>query len=238
MQSTQRLAAVTMQGIVKDFQSGDAITHALCGIDLEVFPGELVMLVGPSGCGKTTLLSIITGILTPTAGDVFINDVKITALTDDEKVIFRRNTIGFIFQQYNLFPALTAAENATIPLIAAQVPRLDAIKKAVHILDKMGMEKCLSKQPIHLSGGEQQRVAIARALIHDPSLIVCDEPTSALDAHTGELVMEILRSIVLNEGRMVVVVTHDSRIFHFADRIIYMNDGKIVREETQYRSLT
>ncbi len=224
---------VITRGITKEYQSGDSITNALRGIDMQLFHNELSMLVGPSGCGKTTLLSVITGILTPTLGEVVVNDVNLTSLSDEQKVKFRRDHIGFIFQQFHLFPALTAVENATIPLIAAGVSRHEAAHKAKIILNSINMEHCLEKLPRHLSGGEQQRVAIARALIHDPDLIVCDEPTSALDAHTGELVMQILRDIVSKTKKTIVIVTHDSRIFHFADRIIYMDDGKIIKDEVR-----
>jgi len=222
---------VVSENITKEFLWGDEIIHVLHGINLEFFPGQLTMLVGPSGCGKTTFLSIVSGVLSPTSGKVTIDDVELTALYGDEKVLFRRNKIGFIFQQYHLFSSLTAAENATVPLLAANFPREQALEKAINILNQIGMAECINKFPAHLSGGEQQRVAIARALIHDPSIIICDEPTSALDHHTGETVMKILRRVALSSGRAVVVVTHDSRIFQFADRIIHMDDGNIIKEE-------
>lgn len=228
-----RSPAIVVQGVIKDFQSGDEITRVLRGIDMKLYLGELVMLVGPSGCGKTTLLSIVTGVLAPTEGKVTINNIDVTDLPDEKKVLFRRKEIGFIFQHYHLFPSLTATENASISLVAADVPRSVANRKAMVILKKIGLQYCLHKMPAHLSGGEQQRVAIARALIHEPEFVVCDEPTSALDEHMGNVVMKILRETVLNSNRTVLVVTHDSRIFHFADRIIYMNDGNIVREEAK-----
>ncbi len=155
----------------------------------------------------------------------------LTGLDDARKVLFRRKRLGFIFQQYNLLPALTAAENAAIPLVAAGVPLKEAASRGAEVLSRIGMEAHASKLPSHLSGGQQQRVAIARALVHEPQLIVCDEPTAALDAVTGQTVMETLRDIALEGSRAVLVVTHDNRIFHFADRIVHMSDGRIEREE-------
>jgi putative ABC transport system ATP-binding protein len=233
MPTTQPCIAVAARGITKDFSVDDKTTRVLHGIDIQLYQGELVMLVGPSGCGKTTLLSIMTGILTPTAGNVLINNINITTLNEDEKVLLRRKEIGFVFQQYNLFASLTAAENAAVPLIAANVPINTAIEKASVLLSKIGMEKNLNKYPANLSGGEQQRVAIARALVHEPRLIVCDEPTSALDAQTGQEIMKILKHIALEPERTVIVVTHDTRVFHFANRILYMNDGYIEQEKPE-----
>ena len=219
--------AIEIKNICKDFETAGAANRVLFDINLEINSSELTMLVGPSGCGKTTLLSIISGILSATSGDVIINGTNITKIPDAKKVDFRRKNIGFIFQQYNLLPALTVSENAAIPLIADGVSIEEACKKAAIILKEIGMENHLDKLPAQLSGGQQQRVAIARALVHNPAIIVCDEPTAALDATTGLKVMEILRSSALQENRAVIVVTHDNRIYNFADRIIEMEDGKI-----------
>ncbi|MCW5771780.1 MAG: ABC transporter ATP-binding protein [Rhodospirillaceae bacterium] len=223
----QPAPVIACRGIVKDFASGGGTIRVLHGIDLDLAAGELAMLVGPSGCGKTTLISIIAGILTPTAGEVRIQGEALARLSDAKKAAFRRRAIGFIFQQYNLLPALTAAENAAIPLLAAKVPESRAVKAAAAVLDRLGMAPHIAKQPRQLSGGQQQRVAIARALVHRPSLIVCDEPTAALDAETGRTVMEMLKSVAVEPGRAVVVVTHDNRIFDFADRIVAMEDGRL-----------
>jgi putative ABC transport system ATP-binding protein len=217
--------AVRCSGITKSFPAGDGVVEVLHGVDFEVPAGELTMLVGPSGCGKTTLISIIAGILSPTKGTVETCGRLITTLPDAEKVAFRRKAIGFVFQQYNLLPALTAAENAAIPLVAAGMPMAAAVRKASAILERIGMGEHLSKPPNQLSGGQQQRVAIARAFVHAPRLIVCDEPTAALDAETG--VLEILKAAALAPGRAVIVVTHDTRIYRFADRIAVMEDGRI-----------
>jgi len=223
--------AVCTRGVVKDFASGDAVDRVLHGIDLDLHAGQLTMLVGPSGCGKTTLLSIVTGILSPTAGEVTVYGTELTTLGDRDKVLFRRSRLGFIFQQYNLLPALSAEENAALPLVAAGVPLRKAARRAAEVLERMGMAEHRHKTPNHLSGGQQQRVAIARALVHGPQLVVCDEPTAALDAHTGQTVMEILRDIALDPGRAVLVVTHDNRIFNFADRIVRMSDGRIESDQ-------
>jgi len=219
--------AVRCSGVTKSFPAGEGVVEVLRGIDFDVPAGELTMLVGPSGCGKTTLISIIAGILTPTGGEVEIYGTPITQVSDAEKVAFRRRNVGFIFQQYNLLPALTAAENAAIPLVAAGMPLARAAGSAAAILDRIGMGTHLGKLPSQLSGGQQQRVAIARALVHAPRLIVCDEPTAALDAESGQTVLEILKDAALAPDRAVIVVTHDTRIYSFADRIAAMEDGRI-----------
>jgi putative ABC transport system ATP-binding protein len=223
-------AAVTARGIVKDFPSGDTISRVLHDVDFAVEAGRLTLLVGPSGCGKTTLLSILTGILSPTAGEVEVMGERITALRGSRKALFRRRTLGFIFQQYNLLPALTAAENAAIPLAAAGVPLDEAARRGGETLARIGMAEHVHKLPNQLSGGQQQRVAIARALVHAPAVIVCDEPTAALDEATGQTVMGILREIASEPQHAVLVVTHDERVHHFADRIVQMNDGRITGE--------
>ena len=219
--------AARCAGVTKAFPAGDGTVEVLHGIDFEVPAGELTMLVGPSGCGKTTLISIIAGILTPTSGEVEICGSAITQMSDAEKVAFRRRNVGFIFQQYNLLPALTAAENAAIPLVAAGTLMARAASSAAAILERIGMGEHLGKLPNQLSGGQQQRVAIARALVHNPRLIVCDEPTAALDAESGQTVLEILKGAALAPDRAVIVVTHDTRIYSFADRIASMEDGRI-----------
>jgi putative ABC transport system ATP-binding protein len=222
--------AVDASNIGKDFLVGDNPIRVLNNINLHIKLGELTMLVGPSGCGKTTLISILSGILSATVGQVLVMNHNITAMTDRNRVLFRRKHIGFIFQQFNLLPSLNAAENVAMPLIAANMPVEKATEYAKTMLAKIGMADHIDKLPRQLSGGQQQRIAIARALIHDPQLIVCDEPTASLDAKTGKEVMDLLREIANNATRAVLIVTHDSRIFKYADRIIEMSDGKIVAE--------
>jgi putative ABC transport system ATP-binding protein len=219
--------AVQSHGIEMEFGANGTRTKVLHGIDFAVEMGRLTMLVGPSGCGKTTLLSILSGTLRPTRGDVDVMGRRITAMADSEKVRFRRDRIGFIFQQYNLLPALSAAENAAMPLVAAGLPLAAAAERARTVLETLGMAEHAHKLPRQLSGGQQQRVAIARAIVHAPALIVCDEPTAALDAQTGRQVMDILKEVSADPDRAVLVVTHDNRVYHYADRIIAMEDGRI-----------
>jgi len=213
--------------VVKVYGSGNAEVHALRGVNLDVYPGELTMLVGPSGCGKTTLLSIVAGILRPTSGGVLALGTELTRLSSWRRTAFRRKNVGFVFQQFNLLPALTAAENAAVPLVIQGYSKRAALRAAKELLGKMGMADRAHNLPGQLSGGQQQRVAIARALVHHPRLLVCDEPTSALDHRTGHTILELLRNIAIEGDRAVIIVTHDSRIFEFADTLARMDDGKI-----------
>jgi putative ABC transport system ATP-binding protein len=224
---------VTCRDVVKIYGRGNAEVHALRGVDLDVYPGELTMLVGPSGCGKTTLLSVIAGILRATSGRVAAMGADLEGLSSWRRTAFRREHVGFVFQQFNLLPALTAAENAAVPLVIQGYSKWKAVSAAKALLTKMGMGDRVNNLPGQLSGGQQQRVAIARALVHHPKLLVCDEPTSALDARTGHTILELLRSIAVEGDRAVIIVTHDSRIFEFADTIARMDDGQIVALERQ-----
>jgi putative ABC transport system ATP-binding protein len=227
-----RRAAVVVRGLTKSFGDGDNKVFALRGVDVEIGAGEMTLLVGPSGCGKTTLISIVAGLLDPTEGTVEVLGKDLQALSGSGLVRFRGDQIGFIFQQYNLLPALTAAENAAVPLIIAGMARSKAVDAAKRVLESVGLGNRVNSFPSQLSGGQQQRVAIARALVHEPRLLVCDEPTAALDAHSGRTVMELLRAVALQSDRAVIVVTHDSRVFDFGDRIIHMSDGAIERIES------
>ena len=220
--------AIKISHLDKDFTVADVTDRVLFDINVEIRMGELTMLVGPSGCGKTTFISIISGILSSTHGEIRLLNQNLSAMSDQEKVLIRRTYIGFIFQQYHLLPALTAAENAAIPLVAAGIPMEAATQQARVILNQIGMQGQSEKLPRQLSGGEQQRVAIARALVHNPKVIICDEPTAALDAKAGKAVMDILRTIANDKNHTVLVVTHDNRIYQFADRILQMSDGCIV----------
>jgi putative ABC transport system ATP-binding protein len=224
---------VICRNVTKVYGSGNSQVQALRGIDLDVSPGELTMLVGPSGCGKTTLLSVVAGILRPTSGTVDVLGTDLTRLSSWRRTAFRRDNVGFVFQQFNLLPALTAAENAAVPLVIQGFSKWRAVGAAKALLSTMGMEDRVNALPGKLSGGQQQRVAIARALIHRPHLLVCDEPTSALDHKTGHAILELLREIAIEGDRAVIIVTHDSRIFEFADSMARMDDGQIVSLERQ-----
>lgn len=222
------LAAVHCRGVTKTFGHGSAAVQALRGVDLDVRTGEMLMLVGPSGCGKTTLISAIAGVLQRDGGDCTVFGHDYLQMREQETTRFRGQRIGFVFQAFNLIPTLTAAENVSAPLVINGMKRKAAMAKAEEMLAKVGFDQRMMRSaPTDLSGGQQQRVAIARALVHNPSLIVCDEPTSALDSETGRMVMQLMRKLALANDRALVVVTHDSRIFDFADRIARMEDGRI-----------
>jgi len=226
-------AAIVLRGVSKDFGTGDAKVAALQDVTLDLPYGELVLLVGPSGCGKTTLISIVAGLLDATAGEVDVLGRNLTHMRAGRKVRFRGDNIGFVFQQYNLLPALTAAENAAVPLLIAGWDRAKAVAKAGELLTAVGLGGRLKSYPNQLSGGQQQRVAIARALVHGPRLLVCDEPTAALDAASGRTVMGLIRQVAVESDRAVIVVTHDSRVYDFGDRIVYMADGRVEKVDVK-----
>jgi putative ABC transport system ATP-binding protein len=228
--------AVSCRDVRKSFGEGDATVEVLRGIDFEAFQGKMTFLVGPSGCGKTTLISVIAGLLDRSGGKVELFGQDLQELTPRARILFRRKNLGFVYQQFNLLPALTAAENAAVPLIAAGLPRRRAVDLAKELLVKLGLEHRLEALPEKLSGGQQQRVTLARALVHEPRLIVCDEPTAALDHATGEAVMDLLAENAVHPERAVIVVTHDSRVFQYADAIAHMDDGRIVRTEARHET--
>ena len=219
--------AVECKGVIKDFGTGSVRQRVLHGIDWQVPIGATTFLVGPSGCGKTTLISIIAGLLSATEGYVRILDQEITKMRRSRVVRFRADHLGFIFQQFNLVPSLTAVENAAVSLVVQGVTLATAKRQASVLLDRLGMESNKLKYPNQLSGGQQQRVAIARALVHNPKIVISDEPTASLDAETGHEVMELLGQVASGADRAVIVVTHDNRIFPFADYIATMSDGRI-----------
>lgn len=228
MDNHSQSAAVRARGIVKSFGTGDTQVTVLKGIDLDIYLGELLLLVGESGGGKTTLLSAIAGILDIDAGDIDVLGVPLSALPDGRRTQFRGQTMGFIYQQFNLLPALTAAENVAVPLLIQGIGRAEALRRARILLDRVGLGERAEFLPKNLSGGQQQRVAIARALVNEPRLLICDEPTAALDGPNGQKIMELLRDVGRSPDRCVIVVTHDSRIFHFGDRMANLTDGRIV----------
>lgn len=233
MDDMENQIAVFCKSVTKSYVTGPTKVMALRGVDLEVRQGELLMLVGPSGCGKTTLISVVAGILDHDEGECLVFQRDLRGMGQTKKTRYRGQNVGFVFQAYNLLPTLTALENVSVPLLILGVARKEAQERAKDILEQVGLADRMLASPAQLSGGQQQRVAIARALIHGPKLIVCDEPTSALDAETGHRVMEVLRDSALSSERALIIVTHDNRIFNFADRIARMEDGRIVSVESQ-----
>ena len=221
--------AVRTQSVTKTFGRGDNAVRALKGVDFEARCGELIMLVGPSGCGKTTFLSVICGTMRADSGSVDVFGTDLLQLSGENLTSFRGRHVGFIFQQFNLIPTWNILENASIPLLLAGRSRRDAESAAARLLTEVGLGDRLHAHPRELSGGQQQRVAIARALVHEPRLLICDEPTASLDAATGLKVLELLKASACRADRSVIVVTHDSRIFPFADRIAEMEDGVVKR---------
>jgi len=221
--------AIAVRELTKTYAEGASGVPALRGLDLDVHPGELVMLVGPSGSGKTTLLSIMGCILSPSTGSVRISGKEVSQLKQKELAPIRLSHIGFVFQGLNLFPTLTAGENVELMLDLKGV-RGDAAKaRAGQLLEQVGIGEKFNSFPADLSGGQKQRVAIARALAGDPDIILADEPTAALDSHTGRKVIEMMRELAHRNGRAVVIVTHDSRLLEFADRTIRIEDGLIAQ---------
>lgn len=225
--------AIQCKGIRKTYGSGENEVTALKSTDLEIESGQLTLLVGPSGSGKTTLVSIIATILTPDAGDLILLDQPINGMSEDEKAHFRCDHIGIVFQSLFLIPALTVAENIALPLVVKGMHEHPAQKKAIELLEKIHLGHKAHVSPSNLSKGQQQRVAIARAMINDASIIICDEPTSSLDHVSGFQIMEFLHELAKNSSKAVLVVTHDPRIFSYADRIIPMSDGEITPEGKQ-----
>jgi len=220
--------AISAVGLVKWFGEGETKTFAVKEANFNAYLGEVVFIVGPSGSGKTTLLSMISGILRPNVGTVTINGNDIWKLNSDELADFRLNTIGFVFQDYHLFPRLTAAENVAIPLILKQKNWDESITEAKKYLGIVGLKSRDETLPVKLSGGEQQRVAIARAIVSRPQILILDEPTASLDGDTGRMIIAFVKEKILNENRCILIVTHYSRINEYADRIIHMDDGRVI----------
>ncbi|MFZ9688584.1 MAG: ABC transporter ATP-binding protein [Phycisphaerales bacterium] len=223
--------AIDATGVTKAYGKGENRVVALAGADLRVPYGELVMLVGPSGCGKTTLISILAGLLTRDGGSCSVLGVDPQALPNGRRTEWRGRNVGFVFQQFNLVPTVTAQENVAIPLLIQGVPRAQAMARSLDMLRKVGLGGRERSLPLQMSGGQQQRGASARALAPDPRLLVYDEPTSALDGATGQSVMELVASVARDDGHAVVVITHDERIYRFASRIVHMDDGRVTRTE-------
>lgn len=219
--------AIQTNDLVKWFGEGEAKTVAVREASFEAYFGEMLYIVGPSGSGKTTLLSMISGILRPNSGKVVVKELEIWNLTNDQIADFRLNTLGFVFQDYHLFPRLTTVENVAIPLILKRRRWNEAISAAMECLEIVGLRERAQLPPFKLSGGEQQRVAIARAIAGRPDILIFDEPTASLDGDTGRKIVDFIKNHILNEKRSIVIVTHDDRIFEYANRILKMEDGRI-----------
>ena len=220
-------SAIKAAGLNKWFGEGDARTHAVKDVTFEASFGEMLYVVGPSGSGKTTMLSMISGILRPNSGTVSIEDTDIWSISNDQLAEFRLHKIGFVFQDYHLFPRLTTVENVAIPLILQNKAWNEAILEAAKDLEIVGLKGRAELPPVKLSGGEQQRVAIARAIVSRPDILILDEPTASLDGDTGRSIVQFVREHILSPQRCIIIVTHDSRIYEFADRIMKMEDGKL-----------
>ena len=225
-----------MSVICKDvkmaFKTAAGSVSVLKGVDFVAPAGMLTMLVGPSGCGKTTLISLIAGLLRGASGSMQVFGHEVSSMSASMLVPYRLKNIGFIFQQYNLLAGLTASENVAVPLVASGFDWPSALAKGKALLDTLGLGAHANKLPSQLSGGQQQRVAIARALVHSPKLLLCDEPTAALDGQAGQAVMTLLRDLAVAEDRAAIVVTHDPRVYSFADRVVHMEDGLISKVES------
>jgi putative ABC transport system ATP-binding protein len=221
-------AAISATGLVKWFGEGEARTVAVREVTLQADFGEMLYIVGPSGSGKTTLLSVLSGILRPDGGSVTVEGSDIWKLSSDQLADFRLHKIGFVFQDYHLFPRLTTAENVAIPLILKRMNWNEAIEEAKKYLEIVGLKSRADLPPVKLSGGEQQRVAIARAIAGKPDILIMDEPTASLDGDTGHAIVSFVKQNVLNDKRCILIVTHDSRIYGLATRILKMEDGRLV----------
>jgi len=223
--------AIQATGITKWFGDGDARTQALRSVSLEAAFGEILYIVGPSGSGKTTLLSVLSGILRPDSGSVSVEGSEIWDLGHDALADFRLRKIGFVFQDYHLFPRLSTAENVAVPLILRRKPWSQAMMQAQQYLEVVGLKGRADLPPVKLSGGEQQRVAIARAIAGEPDILIMDEPTASLDGDTGRTIVQFVKDKFLTEKRFILIVTHDPRINEFATRILHMEDGRITGSE-------
>ena len=220
--------AVKATELVKWFGEGEARTVAVRGVSFEARFGEMLYIVGPSGSGKTTLLSMISGILRPNEGGVTVEGRDIWSLASDQIAEFRLNKVGFVFQDYHLFPRLTTVENVAIPLILKKLDWRASLNTAMEYLEIVGLKDRALLPPVKLSGGEQQRVAIARAIAGRPDILIFDEPTASLDGDTGRKIVDFVKSNILSETRCIIIVTHDSRIYEYSDRIMRMEDGRII----------
>ncbi len=238
MAHSDRSIALGGRGIGKVFGRGDLAFRALHPTDIDIRRGEVVVVMGPSGSGKTTLLSILGLVLRPTEGEVLIAGRSVSGATADQLAILRRDRVGFVFQQFNLLPSLSALENAAVPLLLAGVPRRERAARALRALELVGMADKRLATPRLLSGGQQQRVAIARALVNNAPVLLCDEPTASVDGDTGRSILATLRELATREGRAVVIVTHDDRVVPIADRLVHVADGRVAPDHASERAVS
>ena len=208
---------------------GDSIVRALDGVSFEIHKGEFCAIVGTSGSAKSTLLNMLAGLEKPTKGEIVISGSHIEKMKEDELVRFRREHVGFIFQSFHLIGTMNALENVALPLMFRGEPAKERLRKADRMLSLMGLDRHKKHMPNQMSGGQQQRVGVARALVSDPDIIFADEPTGNLDSHTSEEVMRLMRRVVQNQGKTLVMVTHDDHLAEYADRVFHIIDGKIVK---------
>ena len=227
---------IRARDLARRYMMGKEPVDALAGVDLEVRHGEFVALVGPSGSGKSTLLNLLGGLDRPTGGEIWVGDLELGGASDKGLVRYRRDKIGFIFQSFNLLPTRSAVENVEVPLMLAGVNRRVRRERALRLLDQVGLGRRAGHKPSELSGGEQQRVAVARALANDPMLLLADEPTGNLDSKTGAEILGLLEALLKQEGRSLVLVTHDSSVAGHADRIVHLLDGRVQRIEIVAKS--
>ncbi len=220
---------IKLENIWRTYQLGKTEVHALRGLSLEIFPGTFVTIMGSSGSGKSTLLNMIGCLDFPTQGKVYLKGKNISEMPESQLSQFRGKTLGFVFQDFNLLPNLTAAENVMLPMVFQGIPLVERKKKAENLLERVGLKQRMSHQPSELSGGERQRVALARAFANDPEVIVADEPTGNLDSITGKMIMENLKDFHKKEGKTMVIVTHDPKIAEYSEKIVNIKDGQIVK---------
>jgi putative ABC transport system ATP-binding protein len=226
----QSQPAVQLTGVVKTYQMGKTTVNALNGVTVTVPAGQFVAVMGASGSGKSTLLHLTAGLTQPTSGEVTLFGERTNDMTDDQLTLFRRRHIGLIFQSFNLLPTMTALENVSLPLLIDGKRKSDVRDHAMKLLEVVGLQQRQNHRPDELSGGQQQRVAIARALMNDAPLLLADEPTGNLDSKTGEDILHLLRSLVIEHGRTIIMVTHDPKAAAYADRVITLSDGRIMEE--------
>lgn len=234
---TDTTPALKAEGISRTYGSGDSAVHACRDVDVEVLPGQLVVVRGPSGSGKTTLLNCLGGLDRPDSGQVWLNDRELTAMREDDRVQLRQTEIGFIFQSFGLIPVLSAAENVEIPLRLVKTEPRERAERVAELLELVGLADHHNQRPAELSGGQQQRVGVARALANRPKLLIADEPTGQLDSGTAANVMDLIGELVHHQGVAAIVSTHDPLLVARADIVLELHDGAVVERITGHQSL-